>query len=327
MKKIPLLLALALVNYACEPNEEIRPLTTSPNYQQIYGGLEQVFQGAFDMAQNLDLISVVDQKEDKVSVKIEVDDISAASHHYFAKQFNSAPPKRVFYPAPPLSGFFEAENAIQTLERMTNNADAFNVPQKAYINGLSQDILAAENIDQGFSIVLDFRNQVSQAKDLDETQKLLLLEMAAGSQALLEFFKSGRADEVQSNLVSMLGNKLPAGKVAGCSVNWRNVWIGGVVGFSWGVARGLVLGATTGTVAVPVVGTVTGAISGAISLGAIGFIGGSAGAIAGDLIGTCFRSTRYNPVFSSCDQAWDAYLTNKINSMPADCFLVPMGIY
>ncbi|SNT05897.1 hypothetical protein SAMN05421640_2203 [Ekhidna lutea] len=79
------------------------------------------------------------------------------------------------------------------------------------------------------------------------------------------------------------------GGSSGCSVNWRDVWAGAVVGLTVGATQGAYVGATAGTVTFPVIGTVTGGVSGGVVGGAIGFVSGAATSVAAGLITSCGR--------------------------------------
>ncbi|AGA80183.1 hypothetical protein [Echinicola vietnamensis] len=72
----------------------------------------------------------------------------------------------------------------------------------------------------------------------------------------------------------------------GCSVNWRNVWAGAVVGLVTGATTGAYTEPTAGTVTFPVVGAVTGGVSGGVVGGAIGFVTGGVSATAAELLTT-----------------------------------------
>ena len=74
-----------------------------------------------------------------------------------------------------------------------------------------------------------------------------------------------------------------------CSVNPRNVLGAGIIGLGIGGVRGGIIGCGGGTVLFPGLGTATGCVGGAVIGGALGFMEGVFGAIAGELLLSCFR--------------------------------------
>jgi len=75
----------------------------------------------------------------------------------------------------------------------------------------------------------------------------------------------------------------------GCSVNWRNVWAGAVIGLVANGTRGAVIGCAGGTVALPVFGTAGGCIGGAVFGGTAGFVTGTLTTVAAELLTSCGR--------------------------------------
>ena len=329
MRKIQLtLLALLIFQFGCEPAEDTGPTTI--DYGQVSDGFSDMFKGAFGLTESLQLVSIVDQTKNQLMVKIEVENISKAATGHFASYFNGVQGLngRIFYPAPPLSSAFNQENAIQTVENVIDTASIFNDIQKMYIKALSKEIAVAESYGDGFELVNSFRNKVIQASELSDEDKILLLEIAAGSKALLEFIEAGGVQKVQNDLVELLGNDIPNGRIAGCSVDWRGVWMGGVLNLLGGATIGGLTGAFAGSFTIPLLGTVAGAVNGAVIGGAVGFTTGVLYGIVGDLMTSCFRpdSPTLQQTYSSCGDAWEAYMTGKTNTMPSKCFVVEIPI-
>ncbi len=329
MRKIQLtLLALLIFQFACETTEDTGPgQVTSIDYLMVSDDFDDMFRGAFSMTESLQIVSIVERTKNLLLVKIEVENISKAANSHFASYFKGVHGLNIrpFYPAPPFSSSFNQTNAIQTLNNVIDTARIFSDIQKMYIKALSRDIASLDNYVDGFAMVTAFRNQITHSKELSENDKILLLEFASGTNALLEFMENDGALAVQRSLQEMLGNSVPIGRLMECSVDWRDVWVGAVFGLATGATYGAYLGATAGTVTVPILGTAVGAVGGAVFSGAIGFVSGTIGGIATSLFTSCTRATAsLQQTYGSCEAAWEAYLTYETNSMPADCFVVPV---
>ncbi len=313
--------------FSCEPTEDTGPGTI--DYDQVSEEFDDMFRGAFGITESLQLASIVDQTKNQLMVRIEVENISKAAEEHIAGYFKDVSEfnRRPFYPAPPFSSRFSDENFMQTMDNVIDTTRIFNDVQKMYIKALSRDIAGLENYVDGFEIVNAFRNQINHSKELEEHDKILLLEFASGTNALLEFMDNDGAIAVQRSLQEMLGSSIPIGRIMGCSVNWRSVWAGAVVGFVGGAVRGAFVGAITGTFTVPILGTAIGGVGGAVFGGAVGFAGGAVTSVAANLLTTCFRPNNVlKQTYPSCEEAWEDYLTYRTNSFPSDCFTVPVLI-
>lgn len=326
MRKIQLtLLALLIFQFSCEPDEDTGP---SIDYDQVSDEFDNMFEGAFSITESLQLASIVDQTKNQIMVKLEVENISRAAGNKIADYYTDASEfnRRPFYPAPPLSTKFSDTNIIQSLDNIIDTARVFNDVQKMYIKALSRDIASLDNFVDGFALVTAFRNQITHTKELEENDKILLLEFASGANALLEFMENGGAIAIQRSLQEMIGNSVSIGRTLGCSVDWRSVWAGAVVGFTVGVVVGGITGATAGTFTVPLLGTAVGGVGGAVFGGAWGFTSGAVYSIAGNFLTSCFRSGTLQQTPPSCEEAWEAYLSYQTNTFPSDCFIVPILI-
>ncbi len=325
MRKTQLtLLALLMFQFSCEPTEDTGP---GIDYDQVSDEFGDMFKGAFRLTESLQIASVIDRTKNQLTVQIEVENISKATKNHIAGYFNIDPElnQRTYYPAPPLYSKFNDTYALQKLDNIIDTSRIFNNIQKMYIKALSKDIAVAKSYGDGFDLVNSFRNEVVQASELSDEDKIPLLEIAAGSKALFEFMENGGVRKAQSNLVEILGN-IPFGRTEECSVDWRKVWIGAVVALTVGVVSGAIAGATVGTVTVPILGTVTGAVGGAVFAGAAGFASGALYGITTDLIASCPRQGSLQQTYASCDEAWRAYLSNQTNNMPSECFVVKLQI-
>ena len=327
MRKIQLtLVALLIFQFSCEPTEDTEPSTI--DYNRVSDEFTEMFKGAFGLTETLQLVSIVDQTKNQLMVKIEVENISKAATGHFAGYFNGVQGlnSRPFYPAPPFSSRFNQMNAIQTLDNVIDTASIFNDIQKMYIKALSKEIAVAESYGDGFELVSSFRSQVVHSRELSDDDKVLLLELAAGTKTLLAFIEDGGTKEMQSSLLGVLNIATPFGKTMECSVDWRDVWVGAVFGLVTGATYGTYIGATAGTVTVPILGTAVGAVGGAVFSGAVGFVSGTIGGIATSLFTSCTRAENSNlqQTYASCEAAWEAYMTYETNKMPSDCFQVPV---
>jgi hypothetical protein len=212
---------------------------------------------------------------------------------------------------------------LENLERIVDRSEVLNGVQKLYIKSLSKDIGEAQSYEDGFRLVSNFRNQVIQSEELTENDRLLLIELAAGSEALLEFIENGGGQMIQKQFANNISHP-PFGRLAGCSVNWRGVWMDGVVGLVGGAVYGGYIGATAGTFTVPILGTVAGGVGGAVFGGASGFISGVTYGIASNLLTSCFRPSLVQS-YATCDSAWDAFMNNQTSNLPKQCFEVSVS--
>jgi hypothetical protein len=152
-----------------------------------------------------------------------------------------------------------------------------------------EKLISLETPQPVSTLSLDFNLQIANSL-LSEEEKLELFALSAASNSLAKYLTNGGIDAIYLALAeNLLGNSSTNGRVTGCSVNWRNVWLGGVVGFFSGGTAGAYAGCTGGTVVLPVVGTATGCVGGAVLGAAGGFIGGSVSGVASELLGSCFR--------------------------------------
>ncbi len=323
------LLALLIFQFACEPTEDTGPgPVTSIDYFQVSHEFDDMFKGAFGITGSLQLASIVDQTKNQLMVKIEVENFSKAFGNEVSDYYNIGPEynSRPFYPTPSFLSRFSDENFMETVDNVIDTSRIFNSIQKMYIKTLSRDIASLDNYVDGFSMVTAFRNQITHSKELEENDKILLLEFASGANALLEFMENDGALAVQRSLQEMLGNSVSIGRTLGCSVEWRSVWAGAVVGLAAGVVYGGIIGATTGTFTVPILGTAVGGVGGAVFAGAWGFTSGAVYGITSNLLTSCFRSGTLQQNYYSCEEAWEAYLSYQTNTFPSDCFIVPILI-
>jgi len=331
MRKVQLfLIALVMFQFSCETPEETNfPIDDQTmDYQEVSDDFKEMFNRAFSATESLQLATVSELTEKQATITLEVDNISRAVTDHVEDYFDGLPNglrQNKIYPLSPSYLFDDQTNKLGSLKEVVNQNNVISDLQKSYILSLAEDIMEVQNYQQGFALIEMFSKKVDNSLELTQDEKLLMTELIAGSEVLLELIESGDIDELRNNVHSEISYALPGGRTTGCSVNIREVWLGGVVGLATGAIAGAIAGATVGTVTVPLLGTVTGAVSGAVVAGFTGFVSGVATEVVGDLLGTCFRSTTLVRSFKSCDQAWAAFTQGIIPELPSNCFTIPIS--
>ena len=299
------------------------------DYQAISDHFREMFQGALELTGSMKLASVSEINEKQTIIRLDASKVSKAVGYRIADYFSELPPEiknKEVMPLVPSYLFGNPAKKIPNIDQVFGNTNTLSILQKSYIKSFANDITRVESYDQGFELVDSFKNKLYQSTELSEEEKLLLLEIAVGSEVLLDFITTGRLDYLNRNIMNELGNEPASGRVTGCTVEWRKVWLGGVVGLTTGAITGAIAGATVGTVALPVLGTATGAVSAAVFLGFSGFVTGVASGVVTDLLGSCFRSTTLVQSYESCGQAWEAFNQGIITEVPPNCFSVSLSI-
>lgn len=135
-----------------------------------------------------------------------------------------------------------------------------------------------------------FEMRIVSALDLTYTEQVDLMALVNGIRMTSDMIDNGIAEDL-GDLIEDAGYIQEGDPNArmGCSINTREVLIGGVVGFMYNGAVGFYTGCTAGTFTVPILGTATGCVGGAVIGAAGGFVGGALTTMAGQLIATCFR--------------------------------------
>ncbi len=323
--------ALLILLFSCQHQEEVAPANQADiSYQQVSEGFEQMFEGALQMAASLELLSVVDRDQELLTLKMEFENTFEQTNKFLDQYFKGLQGIRS-KPSYPLAAlntlFLDDQSAFRTFKSMVDTADILNTVQKMYIISLGTEILAAQTPSLALEEIGYFREKVVNSDDLNHQQRILLLEFVAGSKVLLEFLQNGEVLKTSNNIAFNLYGDVPISRTAACSVNWRSIWMDGVVGLVGGAVWGGYIGGTAGTFTVPVLGTAAGAVGGAVFGGASGFISGVSYGVASDLLTTCFRkSSSVVQTFSGCNQAWAAYDHFEIKELPADCFRISIPI-
>ena len=285
-----------------------------------------MFDGAFELMESLPMVSVVAQEPRQLTVRIESGKIRKATRNHMFQYFNQhvSLAERAYFPYPLLSSRINNIQGLNLLESIVDSTNVLSEIYRVLIKDLAHNMMAAQDYQDGYRIINDFEYKVLNSSDMPHAIKIELLELLAGSYALIRFFETGGYQLVNKNLADRLEINHPVERTAGCQVDWRGAWMDGVIGLTLGAASGFYAGATGGTIVMPIVGTVTGAVNGAVIGGAIGFTSGVLQGIASDLFLSCSRNTNPRLVqsFASCELAWEAYYHNKTNQIPPDCFEV-----
>jgi hypothetical protein len=328
MKNPQLILsALVMFHFGCEPQEDVRPVPAPDiNYHQISNGFQEMFEGAFKMSESLELISVVDHSPKQISIRLEASHIQDAAQKHISNFFSGSTyfTKQKSHLQNALSLRFSGQSRFSIMNKVIDTTEVFSDVQKLLVRNYSKDMLVAKSYQEGYNVVLKFKDKIMNTTELTSSEKLELLQIAAGSHALIQYFEADRLELLRNNFANTLGESIPVGKIAGCTVDWRGAWMDGIIGLTLGAASGFYAGATGGTIVMPVVGTVTGAVNGAVIGGAIGFTSGVLQGIASDLFLSCSRNTEPQLAlsFASCELAREAYYNNEINQIPLGCFQV-----
>lgn len=142
----------------------------------------------------------------------------------------------------------------------------------------------------GHTHYLNASLQAAQAvgnSSLTNEEKIEVMAFVNAGVKLAEDFFYNESNFVKTVIVGEIGP--PTSSASNCKVNFRNVWIGAVVGGTVGAVAGVKIGAAGGTMTFPGVGTVTGALGGGVIGFATGFAGSALTGIAAELLGSCFR--------------------------------------
>ncbi len=220
---------------------------------------------------------------------------------------------------PETIGLFLKENYFPTFSHDTrikfssntsiNSEDSpFSSEQLKFLSDMDAAMMSVQSAEDLYEQIRSFREVAIHHAHMTNDQKLEMLAIVEYSYSLHEFLIMGGLSKIENlipensssnfrfNSGHEDGNKgqyllkaAPEDDGGGCSVSWRDVWAGAVVGAGVGAVSGGYTGATAGTVAFPIVGTVTGGVSGAVVGGAFGFVSGALTTVAAGLITTCGR--------------------------------------
>jgi len=149
------------------------------------------------------------------------------------------------------------------------------------------------------------KDKIDYSTTLTRDQKIMALSVITIGMEIAGDFFMGKWNDIQTDI-----NGLAVGTSGGCSVNWRSVWAGAVVGGTSGAIAGAYLGASGGTVVFPGLGTASGAVGCGVFGFALGFISGVTEGVASELLTSCFRKARMDAPLVDCDKL--SYFQNHI---------------
>lgn len=146
------------------------------------------------------------------------------------------------------------------------------------------DVEGAKTLAENFEQELNFIPMTLE-------DRLLLTGVSSGVLTIVEFEEADGVQILQTSLhdLQVGDDGFVSSRAEGCSIDWRGVWAGAVVGYFVGGIGGAIVGCAGGTVVLPFIGTVTGCIGGAVFGSTSGFVSGALTGIAANLITTCFR--------------------------------------
>jgi hypothetical protein len=120
---------------------------------------------------------------------------------------------------------------------------------------------------------------------LTDYEKLDLYSLGAAADETVNFIVNGGIEIVYESLSPYYGEI--SGRAKACSIDFKSVWRGAVIGFFSGGVTGGVAGCLGGTVVLPVIGTATGCVGGAVFGAAGGFTAGALSGIAQEVVFKC----------------------------------------
>lgn len=191
-----------------------------------------------------------------------------------------------------LAAPFQRERLSLSVGNRTFGDDygTFRMTQVTVADQFITNLLAVDDLSEVGGIVRNFNIQVLNSLfTTEEKDELLLLSSAALS--LSNYIASGGGDIINQEMNTVFGDpEAPTfgGRIQGCSVSTKSMWVSAVYGLTTGAVYGAYVGATAGSLASPL-GTVTGAVSAAVVAGATGFVTGAIGSVVTQLWETCWN--------------------------------------
>ncbi len=165
--------------------------------------------------------------------------------------------------------------------------DYYSAEQQVMVDDYVGQMYNATDSYSADYVVQSFQNDIIYSSRFSYDQQIQLLAVVQAGDVLSDYVFSGSAAR---DLGSVFAGYVDSQySEFGCSVDWRGVWGGAVIGLGVGAVRGAIIGGAGGTVALPLLGTVTGAVGGAVFGGAAGFVEGALAGVAGSLLLSCFR--------------------------------------
>lgn len=220
-----------------------------------------------------------------------------------------------------LDNLSRKSNARQSeiLTGFVGSADLFSNEQMIYIEQFIAQVNLSDDISNAQTAIDYFNNSVERST-LTEDEKIILYGFSASNQSLITFYDNGGIDAAYNEMSQQLGlDPTNGGRVEGCTVSFRSVWLGAVVGGVVTGTTGAIVGATAGTFTVPILGTAVGGIGGAVFGFTSGFIGGALTSVATELLSTCFRGEPEmdGKIDASCELMQERY---GFGDLPMICY-------
>jgi hypothetical protein len=301
--------------------------TETARYEKITSEFNAQFLNSFNYAKTIKPLTVTKLSQEVGSGKLEREKILVSTSEYlienYYKNFKAAEAKS-FYQRPSASE--DIKNARTTEDAAIsaiNGATIFNDEQKELMGALVSGMSDLADISGANGVIAAFNEKVATSGTLSEEEKVQLLAFSSLSSSFATFMNNGGAAAVYSSMAAELGvpdtDSNNARVSAGCTVNWRSVWAGAVIGFGIGAVSGGKVGLAGGTVVLPGVGSATGAVGGAVLGGASGFVGGTVTGVAAELLTSCFRNIESTD--ATCKRYFDRFVNGEIDALqiPESC--------
>lgn len=177
-------------------------------------------------------------------------------------------------------------NARQSISPVNLN-QLYDESQLKLVQPFLDELLITDDFTKSKNLASNFQSKVIASK-LVRDEKIKLLSLSASVQALSEFIEEGGDDSIRQTLSQLRNTKgNPNARVAGCSVNWGDVWAGAVTSGVIGGYFGAKAGCAGGMVAGPI-GAASGCVGGGVMGFASGFTYGAVGGVAASLLRSCF---------------------------------------
>lgn len=326
IKLFAIVAGLAVLS-GCQNQELSKPQTEvdDAHYENIINELNSQATNTFKYARTIKPLTVTRLDSQRGVGKLEIDKILKGTGEYLNDHYylNDQLTNYEFLVDQNIS-LVSNKNA-RTQEEIVSNAfdgvQTFTDLQKDFMTTLTTDISQLDDINDAVDIISTFNQKVIKTEQFTEEQRIQLLSFSALAGSFVTFVNDdfGGIYEELSGEIGGSTSSSNSQRVAACSVNWRGVFLGGVVSFAVGAYAGGKAGLVAGTFTLPGVGTVTGAVAGAMLGGAGGFTGAVITGVAAELLGSCFRNAKGLEV--SCQQTFDRFLQGEITSaqIPRAC--------
>lgn len=316
--------------FGCENQKEV-PSELAKNveaarYEKISSELILQFSDSFNNIKKVKPLTITKLSENTGSGKLEKQKLIVSSGEYLAqnyyKDFKISNATLLYQEGVVLANINNARTSGDAAVAAINDIPTLNDEQKSLMNSLVSEVSALSDINGTISLIASYNEKVVASPTLNEEQKVQLLAFSALSASFVKFMNEGGVEDIYSLMAKELGvsdTGTNARVYSGCTVNWRSVWAGAVIGGAVGAIGGAKAGLAGGTIALPGIGSATGAVGGAVLGGAGGFLGGTVTGVATELLTSCFRNIQSVDVL--CKNFFDRYLNGEVSAMqiPDEC--------